>query len=70
MGKAQIAVKMPSFQMEKLNCYVQHTGTSKTDGVVSAIAPYFGCAENVPLTKIMAELERRVAVVETKIEAK
>ncbi len=60
MGKPQIAVRMPPSLMEKLNSYVKKTGTSKTDVVVSAIAQYLGCAENVPLNQRVAELERRV----------
>ena len=38
MGKPQIAVRIPPFLLEKLNNYVERTGTSKTDVVVSAIA--------------------------------
>jgi predicted DNA-binding protein len=64
MGKPQIAVRMPPSLMEKLNSYVERTGTSKTDVVVSAIAAYLGCAENVPLSQRMAEFERRLAALE------
>ncbi len=49
MGKPQITVRLsPSLLME-LNHYVEKTGTSKTDVVVSAIAQYLGCADSVPL---------------------
>jgi predicted DNA-binding protein len=60
MGKPQIAVRMPPSLMEKLNHYVEKTGTSKTDVVVSAIATYLGCAETVPLSQRLAELEVKV----------
>ncbi len=70
MGKPQITVRLsPSLLME-LDQYIERTGTSKTDVVVSALAQYLGCTKEVPLSQRMAELERRMAAVETKIEAK
>ncbi|MGB5631263.1 MAG: hypothetical protein WBM86_00615 [Waterburya sp.] len=54
----------------ELDQYIERTGTSKTDVVVSAIAQYLGCTKEVPLSQRMAELERRMAAVETKIEGK
>ncbi len=38
MAKSQIAVRVPPTLLEKLNSYVEKTGTSKTDVVVSAYA--------------------------------
>ena len=69
MGKPQITVRLSPFLLAELNHYVEKTGMSKTDVVVSAIAQYLGCAESVPWSQRMAELERRVAAVETKVEA-
>ena len=57
MGKPQIAIRMPQILFDELSQYVEKTGTSKTDVVVSAIAEYLGCAENKPLTQRVAELE-------------
>ena len=57
MGKPQIAIRIPPNLLAELNQYVEKTGTSKTDVVVSAIAQYLGCAEIVPLSQRMAELE-------------
>jgi len=68
MGKPQIAVRMPPSLMEKLNSYVEKTGTSKTDVVVSAIATYLGCAESVPLSQRVAEIERRVNQLEALVK--
>jgi hypothetical protein len=70
MAKSQIAVRIPPPLLAELNQYVKQTGTSKTDVVVSAIAQYLGCAETVPLSQRVAELERRMAALETKVEAK
>ncbi len=60
MIKPQITVRLSPSLLSELNHYVENTGTSKTDVVVSAIAQYLGCADNVPLTQRMAELEMRV----------
>ncbi len=66
MSKPQIAIRMPPDLLAELNNYVEKVGTSKTDVVVSAIAQYLGCAENVPLSQRMAEVEKRVAQLEAK----
>ncbi len=64
MTKPQITVRIsPSLLME-LNNYVEKTGTSKTDVVITAIAQYLGCAESVPLSQRIAEVERRLALLE------
>ena len=70
MTKPQITIRLFPTLLTELNQYVESTGTSKTDVVVSAIAQYLGCAESMPFSQRLAELERRVATVETKIEAK
>jgi len=64
MRKPQITVRLsPSLLME-LDQYVENSGTSKTDVVVSAIATYIGCNEGVRLSQRVAELERRVSELE------
>ena len=60
MGKPHIAVRIPPNLLAELNQYVEKTGTSKTDVVISAIAAYLGCTESVPLTQRVAELETQV----------
>ncbi len=69
MAKSQIAVRVPPSLLAELNQYVEKTGTSKTDVVVSAIAQYLGCAENVPLSQRLAEVERRVGELEAKVNS-
>ena len=54
MTKPQITVKLSPYLLTELNHYVEKTGTSKTDVVLSAIAQYLGCAENVPLSQRVA----------------
>ncbi len=66
MGKSQLAVRIPQVLHDKLNSYVERTGTSKTDLVMIALATYLACAENVPLSQRVAELERRMVALEIK----
>ncbi len=60
MGKPHIAIRIPPPLLAELNQYVEKTDTTKTDVVVSAIAAYLGCADSVPLTQRVAELEVKV----------
>ena len=65
MSKPQIAIRLSPSLLQELNNYVELTGTSKTDVVVSAISQYLGCADNVPLNQRVGELERRVRELES-----
>ena len=65
MGKPQIAIRLSPSLLQELNNYVELTGTSKTDVVVSAISQYIGCADNMPLNQRVGELERRVRELES-----
>ncbi|MDJ0580555.1 MAG: DNA-binding domain-containing protein [Crocosphaera sp.] len=69
MGKPQIAVRMPQPLFDELNTYVEKTGTSKTDVVITAIAEYLGCADNVPLSQRMTQLEQKFASLEAQLKA-
>ena len=72
MSKIQLAVRIPEKLQQKLDNYIGQTGVTKTEVVINALGQYLDCAENVPLTQRMAEIERRVAFLEAKekIEAK
>ena len=66
MIKPQITIRLEPSLLSELNQYVESTGSSKTEVVVSAIAQYLGCADQVSINQRMAELERRMAVLEAK----
>ena len=68
MSKPQIAIRLSPSLLQELNNYVELTGTSKTDVVVSAISQYLGCADNVPLNQRVGELERRLRELESKLQ--
>jgi hypothetical protein len=67
MSKPQIAIRLSPSLLQELNNYVELTGTSKTDVVVSAISQYIGCADNMPLNQRMGELEKRLRELESKL---
>ncbi|MEI6444392.1 MAG: DNA-binding domain-containing protein [Nostocales cyanobacterium ELA583] len=68
MSKPQIAIRLSPSLLQELNNYVELTGTSKTDVVVSAISQYLGCADNVPLNQRVGELEKRLTELESKLQ--
>ncbi|MTJ15522.1 MULTISPECIES: DNA-binding domain-containing protein [unclassified Dolichospermum] len=75
MSKPQIAIRLSPSLLQELNNYVELTGTSKPDVVVSAIpterfaiAQYLGCADNVPLNQRVGELEKRLTELESKLQ--
>ncbi len=70
MGKPQIAVRIPPPLLAELNQYVERVGTSKTNVIINAISQYLGCAETVPLSQRMAELERRMTAIEAEARGK
>jgi hypothetical protein len=69
MGKPQIAVRIPPPLLAELNQYVERVGTSKTDVIISAISQYLGCAETVPLSQRVSELELQLKKLRTLIES-
>ena len=70
MGKPQIAVRIPPPLLAELNQYVERVGTSKTYVIVSAISQYLGCAETVPLSQRVAELETKVKELQVLLKAR
>ena len=72
MIKPQITIRLEPSLLSELNQYVESTGSSKTEVVVSALAQYLGCVDQVSINQRMAELERRMAVLEaqSKLEMK
>ena len=55
MSKSQIAVRIPPPLLEKLNDYVERTGTSNTEVVVAALAQYLGATEEFLAGEVISE---------------
>ena len=64
MARPQVAIRLPPALMDKLNSYVERTGTSKTKVIVGALAQYLKCPEAMPFSQRMNEVERRLAELE------
>ncbi|TAE15699.1 MAG: DNA-binding domain-containing protein [Oscillatoriales cyanobacterium] len=64
--KSQIAVRVPRSLFSKLKRYVQQTGISQTDVIVSALASHLDSVEDIPMIQRILELEKRVSVLEIK----
>lgn len=64
MIKPQITIRLSPSLLSELNQYVESTGTSKTEVVVSAIAQYLDCADQASINQRMADLEKKVLKLE------
>lgn len=64
MARPQIVIRIPPKIFEQLNTYIEQNGVSKTDVVLGALANYLGCAENLPLSQRVAQLEARMVQME------
>ena len=69
MSKSSLGLRIPTSLFNELNSYVEKTGTSKTEVVCSAIAEYLGCADNVPLTQRITELEKKFIELENNLKS-
>ncbi len=64
MDTVQLGIRIPSSLNQRLTTFMAQTGMSKTEVVVSALASYLGCTEEVPLHERVASLEAKVTVLE------
>ena len=68
MPRPQVVIRIPPKLFNKFNAYIEQTGSSKTEVVLSALAQYLECVEDLPLTQRMAKLETRITMLETSIK--
>jgi len=64
--KLQIAVRLPRTLFNDFKEYVEATGLSQTDVIVTALAKHLDSAEGVPMLHRILELEKRVEALENK----
>ena len=72
MIKPQITIRLEPSLLSELNQYVESTGSSKTEVVVSAIAQYLGCVDQASINQRITQVERRLSLLEaqSKLEMK
>ncbi len=61
MNTIQLGIRIPANLNERLTTFMEQTGISKTEVVISALASYLGCTEEISLTDRMASIEAKVA---------
>ncbi|MDZ8264409.1 hypothetical protein [Nostoc sp. ChiQUE01b] len=64
MTSPQFSIRIPSELEQRLMGYAKQNGMTKTKVMIDALAHYLGCAEDVPLTRRVSELEKRVSALE------
>ncbi|MDZ8068542.1 MAG: hypothetical protein RMY64_23410 [Nostoc sp. DedQUE08] len=64
MTSPQFSIRIPLDVEQRLMGYVKQNGMTKTKVMIDALAHYLGCAEDVPLTHRVTELEKRVSALE------
>ena len=70
MNTVQLGIRIPSNLNERLTTFMEQTGISKTDVVISALASYLGCTEEISLTERMASIEAKIAPLEAMVKSK
>ncbi|MBD2358886.1 hypothetical protein H6G41_30540 [Tolypothrix sp. FACHB-123] len=57
MTSPQFSIRIPPKLEQRLMGYAKQNGMTKTKVMIDALAHYLGCAEDVPLTRRVSELE-------------
>ncbi len=70
MASLQFSIRLPVKLDKQLNAYAQETGTTKTRVMIDALAHYLGCADDVPLTRRVFEIEERLAALEAQMKSR
>lgn len=70
MTKPQVTVRIPQSLLTLLNSYVEKTGASKTDVVVSALSRYLDSIDDIPLSQRLAEVEVKIAELEAEVKGR
>ena len=68
MSSVSVGVRIPSNLYEKLLAHTSRVNASKSEVIISALAHYLESTEDIPLSQRVAEVERKLALLETKVE--
>ena len=67
MALPQLNIRIPPHIDERLKAHTTRNGTTKTEVVLTALALYLDCAEDVPLREKVAVIEDRLVVLEAEV---
>ena len=70
MNTVQLGIRIPANLNERLTTFMEQTGISKTEAVISALALYLECTEEISLTERMASIEAKMAQLESLVRSK
>jgi metal-responsive CopG/Arc/MetJ family transcriptional regulator len=68
MSSVSIGVRIPSNLYEKLMAHTSKVRVSKSEVIISALAQYLESTEDIPLSQRVAEVEKKLAILESKVE--
>ena len=68
MSSVSVGVRIPSNLYEKLLAHTSKVHTSKSEVIISALAQYLESTEDIPLSQRVAQVEKKLAVLESKVE--
>ncbi len=68
MSGVSVGVRIPSNLYEKLLAHTSKVHVSKSEVIISALAQYLESTEDIPLSQRMAKVEKKLAVLESKVE--
>ena len=68
MSSVSVGVRIPSNLYEKLLAHTSKVDVSKSEVIISALAQYLGCTEDIPLSQRVADLEAKVEELQVLLE--
>ncbi len=68
MSSVSVGVRVPSNLYKKLEFHYSEVHLSKSEIIISALAQYLDCTKDIPLTQRVAEVERKLAILESKVD--
>ena len=67
MSVPQFSIRIPPELEQRINDYAKENRTTKTRVMIDALAYYLGCIDDLPLSRKVIELEKRVTSLEAKV---
>ncbi len=67
MSNISVGVRIPQNLHKKLTVHAAKADISKSEVIISALAHYLSCTEDIPLSQRVAAIEARLAKLEAEI---